>query len=65
MSDFYKVKAQMEDLVSGDIAKESLELAENDYLMFGDDSNHSNYKDSPEFSGMKFKDDDGNWTTIH
>jgi len=36
MSNFYLLQEQMKKLVSGDMAKESLEIAENEYLMMGD-----------------------------
>lgn len=37
MSDFYKYKAMMESFVTGDMARESLELAENEYLMLSEE----------------------------
>jgi len=36
MSDFYLVKERMSNLITGDMARETLELAEDEYLQHGD-----------------------------
>ena len=67
MRDFYKVKAQMEALLTGDIARESLELAEDEYLMFGQHEDPNSEPDTgfdqedTGFDRMIYKDDFGDW----
>jgi hypothetical protein len=61
--EFYTYHAKMESIVSGDMAKESLALAEDEYLCSGDVGGLR--KDEPEFIGMEHKNDDGDWVVTY
>lgn len=61
MMNFYKLKEQMESLVTGDLALESLEKEEDRYLLEGIDplDELRDKEESPQF--IIYKDDDGDW----
>ena len=62
MSSFYIYQEKMKRLVTGDLAREALEQAEDEYLMGGCEEEPEEEKSGPEFTA--YKDDDGYWRLV-